>query len=171
MESREVYRIWDGRHKLANFANTPVGIHRQQDGNFRDVFSSSEQLYQMAKFLPKELEIREAIRLCNDPSESKKITKANKDKIRPDWNDNFKYRVMAGIIRLKIRQNPDAKEDLLGTGNMEICEDADEYASKNPTKIQIEEMRRWGKYKGEGQNWIGKILMDIRTELQQGNII
>lgn len=168
--SKEKVAIWDENHLLANFAPTSVTLHRNRGAHQNypnDVFATSEHLYQMCKFPVSERDIRDSIKDAASPSEAKAITRANKDKIREDWDASFKYKVMRGIIRLKVAQNDHVKDELLSTDRKIIFEDADQYASSNPTTEQIEEMRRWGIYKGEGENWIGKILMDLRKELLQ----
>jgi ribA/ribD-fused uncharacterized protein len=152
--------IWDKRHNLANFAPITVTIR-----NGQDVFSSSEQLYQMAKFLPNEVDIRNEIKIASSPREAKNLARKYKNKIRSDW-DTIRKDAMHGIIRLKIRQHPDLQQELRDTGGKAIYEDADQYAPENPDKTMIAEFRRWGIYKGKGQNWIGEILTELRSELQ-----
>lgn len=141
------YPIWDERHKLANFG--PVMVTTRQG---RDKWADSERLYQATKFLPSEHEIREQIKLAKSPSHAKAIARENKSKVRGDWDDDFRFRVMSGIIRLKVRQNPDVQQELLGTGEKIIYEDADKYAPTNPDRATINELRRWGIYKGKGTN-------------------
>lgn len=155
--------IWDERHNLANFG--PIMVTTRGG---RDEFKTSEHLYQMTKFRPEEKEIRQAIMMAETPGEAKAVARINKSKIRKDWNDDFRFKVMSGVIRLKIRQNPELQEELKGTGDKLIYEDADKYAPENPDKTTIAELRRWGIYKGKGKNLIGEILMDLRSELQAG---
>ncbi len=152
--------IWDERHGLANFGPIMVTTRGGQDS-----FKTSEHLYQMTKFMPSEKEIREAIKDAETPGEAKRIAHKNKKRIRKDW-EGLRKKVMMGVMRLKIRQNLELQTELLGTGDRFIYEDADQYAPESPTIGQIAELRRWGIYRGEGENWIGEILMSLRSELQ-----
>ncbi|MBX4205734.1 NADAR family protein, partial [Candidatus Microgenomates bacterium] len=154
--------IWDERHRLANFGPVPVSI---RSGDWVRTFSTSEALYQSCKFYPKDFDIRENIRNASTPSDAKAISKEHKKEIRPDWS-KIRPKVMRGVIRLKVKQNPDLQQELLQTVDREIYEDADKYAPKNPDEETIKELRRWAIYQGEGENLIGRILMDLRKELQ-----
>jgi hypothetical protein len=72
--------------------------------------------------------------------------------MRPDW-DQVKYSVMKECVKAKFLQHSDLKEKLIATGNEEIIEDSpiDWY---------------WGCGKdGSGQNMLGKILMEVRSEI------
>ncbi len=160
----ELHPIWDGRHNLANFALVPVSIL----GRFQ--VPTSEHAYQMLKFSPSHPEIMQLIKEAPTPHDAKQITAKNKDKIRKDWPVN-RCKRMAVVMRNKIRQNPELQQELLETGDKYIYEAADEYASENPTDQEIAEMRRWGIYQGEGENWIGEILMHFRTQLQENGVV
>ena len=78
--------------------------------------------------------------------------------IRPDWDD-VKLRIMAEIVFQKFTQNKDLAEKLLLTGDAEIIEGnywGDTY---------------WGictnrTYDGVGENYLGKILMCVRSVLK-----
>jgi hypothetical protein len=59
-------------------------------------------------------------------------------------------------VRDKFNRNPDLRAKLLAT--------ADAYLEEGNTwGDQI-----WGVYNGQGTNWLGKILMQVRTELRSG---
>jgi ribA/ribD-fused uncharacterized protein len=153
--------IWDERHTLANFASAPIAIR-----GGRDTFSSSEQLYQFTKFLPSLVDIREEILAAQSPTEAKMLVKRYRGEVRPDWAER-RFRIMEGVIRLKLRQNPLILQELLSTGDRFIYEDADQYASSNPSSSEVTELRRWGIYKGKGENWMGELLMKLRAEYKE----
>ncbi|MFH1748544.1 MAG: NADAR family protein [Planctomycetota bacterium] len=73
--------------------------------------------------------------------------------LRPDW-DEVKLAVMESAVEAKFRQNEDLARALLATGDALLVEDS----------------RRdnfWGAgRKGAGQNWLGRVLMDVRERLR-----
>ena len=66
----------------------------------------------------------------------------------------MKCDVMYDILYEKFTQNEDLKEKLLRTVGEEIVE------------CNTWGDRYWGVFKGEGQNHLGKLLMELREELQ-----
>lgn len=85
-----------------------------------------------------------------DPSTAKKL--GRQVNLRPDW-EQVKYFIMYDICREKFIQNPDLAEKLLATGDAYLEEGND----WNDTT--------WGTCGGKGDNWLGRILMLIRSEL------
>lgn len=84
------------------------------------------------------------------PREARNL--GQKVKMRPDW-DHVKYDIMKECVLAKFSQHQDLKEKLLATGNEDIVEDSpiDYY---------------WGcGADGSGKNMLGKILMQVRTEI------
>lgn len=72
---------------------------------------------------------------------------------RPDW-DAVKLAVMREAVRAKFGQNPDLARQLLATATAELIEDSKSDAY-------------WGVGRdGRGQNWLGRILMDVREALR-----
>jgi predicted NAD-dependent protein-ADP-ribosyltransferase YbiA (DUF1768 family) len=59
------------------------------------------------------------------------------------------------MVRLKFSTHQELRERLLATGEAELIEGN----TWNDTF--------WGVCKGEGQNWLGKILMEVRKELAE----
>lgn len=123
-------------------------------------YQSSEHAYQNQKsFNPKyRLEILNA----KSPGQAKKIgsEKYMKEKgyeIVNNW-DEIKIEVMKAVVFFKFSQNENLKNKLIS-----IKEPIEE---KNYWKDTF-----WGTYKGEGQNHLGKILMDVRDELNLNNKI
>jgi len=77
--------------------------------------------------------------------------------IRPEWNVEFKLKVMVSLVEQKFSPlNPELVQKLLLTGdNTELIEGntwGDTF---------------WGVYEGIGENYLGKILMETRTKLLQ----
>ena len=79
--------------------------------------------------------------------EGKKVT------LRANWNV-LKIIVMKNLLREKFKE-PVLRKQLLGTGDSELIEGndwGDEY---------------WGKCRGRGLNWLGKLLMEVRDEIHE----
>lgn len=77
-------------------------------------------------------------------------------KLRPDW-EKVKYQVMYDICRAKFTQNEDLRQKLLDTGDEELVEGN----TWNDTYWGVDLV-----YGKGGQNNLGKILMQIRSELR-----
>lgn len=113
-------------------------------------YQTTEAAYQAAKtFDEKE---REQIRLAKTPGETKKLGK--KVKLRSDWEE-VKLQVMEDLLRQKFNQ-PKFADKLLDTMDEELVEGnywSDVFYGQCPL--------------GVGLNHLGKLLMKIRSELQQ----
>jgi ribA/ribD-fused uncharacterized protein len=72
--------------------------------------------------------------------------------MRDDWND-IKIDVMRDLLQEKFSDD-DLRELLLATGDAELIEG-------NTWNDYF-----WGVCLGEGQNWLGKLLMEVRKELK-----
>ena len=70
------------------------------------------------------------------------------------WTDDVKLDVMRLGLRHKFEQRSDLANLLLSTGNRQLMNNS---ASSF-----------WGYDGGEGQNWLGKLLMEVRSKLQSG---
>lgn len=130
---------------LSNFYLCPV----EYDGI---LYPSSENAYQAQKTL----DIEERKKFINiTPNESKKL--GRKVKLREDWETIIEGRpnkvvIMSNIVASKFLQN-NLKELLIQTGDKHLEESnwwRDSY---------------WGTYNDEGENWLGRILMRLRTML------
>jgi ribA/ribD-fused uncharacterized protein len=76
--------------------------------------------------------------------------------LRPDW-DTVKLYIMYEIVTEKFRQNPALAKALLNTTGIRLVEDNtwnDKY---------------WGKCNGVGENYLGRILMRVRRELNNSS--
>ena len=112
-------------------------------------YPSSENAYQAAKSLDPEVR-KQFINIT--PSESKKL--GRKIEVREDWEE-VKYKVMCDIVLDKFMRNPYLKEMLIETGDRYLEE-------TNHWRDVV-----WGVCDGVGKNWLGRILMDVRTEVSK----
>lgn len=110
-------------------------------------FSTVEHAYQAMKTLDQQA--RYAIKLQKFPSAAKRMGRVVK--IRADW-DQVKDEIMLELLRQKFK-HIQLRERLLATGREELIEGntwGDTY---------------WGVCRGVGENRLGKLLMQVRTEL------
>ena len=111
------------------------------------VYPTVENAYQAAKTCDEEARLNIQ---CLTPGQAKRA--GRKVNLRSDW-DNVKVQVMGDLV-LKKFVRPDLREALLATGNQELVEGnywGDIF---------------WGVYKGEGSNYLGKILMGVRDYIK-----
>jgi ribA/ribD-fused uncharacterized protein len=111
-------------------------------------YPSSENAYQAAKSL--DLEIRNQF-VNISPNESKKL--GQKIDVREDWEE-VKYGIMYQIVLDKFSRNYELGDLLIETGDKYLEE-------TNHWKDKV-----WGVCDGVGKNWLGKILMDVRTQIK-----
>lgn len=117
-------------------------------------FDTSEAAYHWEKFPgPSQTGIGIAIREAPSAHEAFKRAERYRLHRRPDW-DRVKLGIMQDILRAKAAQHEYVRRKLLETGSREIVEDSwrDDYWGLGPN--------------GDGQNWLGKLWMIVRTELQ-----
>ena len=77
-----------------------------------------------------------------------------KVKLRDDWNE-VKVDIMKELLEDKFYHNEKFREGLKLTGKIEIVEDNDWGDTF------------WGQCKGKGENMLGKLLMEIRADIQK----
>lgn len=104
--------------------------------------------YQAAK-ADNEVE-RRWVQLSATPQAAKK--RGRKVRIRPDWGE-CKIEIMRALVRRKFRDHPELAARLLNTGD-EYIEEGNWWGDTF-----------WGVCNGIGENHLGKILMQIRSEL------
>jgi len=140
-ETKKQITRFIGEHSfLANFYTSTVYV----DGKS---YPSVEHAYQAAK-ASSDSE-RELIRNAKTPMEAKKL---GRTLVLPEDWDESKIDLMRRLIRSKF-ENPLLRELLLMTGDAELIQD-------NKWNDRF-----WGVCRGEGQNWLGKILVEIRDEI------
>lgn len=132
---------FQGEHRfLSNFWN----VYVTYDG---EIYPTVEHAYQAAKTL--EPEFRKAICYATT-GQAKRM--GRKVPMRKDW-DVIKLGVMDNLLRQKFA-DPELQELLLATGDADLIEGntwGDYY---------------WGVCNGEGQNWLGKLLVAIREDIK-----
>lgn len=140
----EFYSTKDLYGEFSNFAAFGFRI----DGHW---YPTSEHYFQAMKF--EDEAYQQKIREAKSPMIAARLGRSRKVKIRDDWEE-VKVDVMRIAVRAKIDEHPKLQTLLLETGEQPIVEAAGrDYF--------------WGAGKdGSGQNWLGKILMEIRGELQ-----
>ncbi len=125
---------------LSNFWSAPttvIGIE----------YPSSEAAYQACKTT--DLDVRQKFTQLA-PNEAKRLGKHIK--LRPDWTLVTKIECMELCLRAKFMRNPLLLDKLIATGDAKLIEGntwGDTF---------------WGVYRGSGTNYLGKLLMQIRSE-------
>jgi ribA/ribD-fused uncharacterized protein len=132
--------------------------------NYKDqVWRTSEALFQALRF--NDQEIREVIRGKVSPLVAKNICKRKdylaRRVVEPMSDQDAEN--MRLCLRLKFDQHPDLREKLLKTGDHIIFEDV---SARNGARHKF-----WGAVKIndqlDGQNILGKLLMELREELKK----
>lgn len=115
------------------------------------MYKSVEHAYQAAKTVDEAYKKR--IQDAATPGEAKRLGKSAP--MRPDW-EAVKVDFMRYLVSYKFGMHPELGKKLLATGNKELVE--------GNTWGDV----FWGVCKGQGQNWLGRILMETRERLRQG---
>ncbi len=125
---------------LSNFYESVIYVEGEK-------YISVEHAYQALKTL--DPWSRRLIREAKTPGEAKKLGKSVK--LRSDW-EIVKVAIMQDLVKKKF-ENPFLQPLLLATGDATLIE--------GNTWGDCE----WGVCRGVGQNFLGKILMEVRKEL------
>lgn len=135
--------------RLSNYFECPVFYDNRQ-------YRSSEAAYQSMKSAdPK---VRDKFtNLSADEARQLGWKIQNSSDLREDWF-RINYAVMEDVVRAKMKQNGDCFSELLATRGQSLVEDTTGWHDIT-----------WGrcycpKCKGDGSNWLGKILTKIRIE-------
>jgi ribA/ribD-fused uncharacterized protein len=116
-------------------------------------YPSSEHAYMAAKTV--DLSIRREIAALKTPGDAKRFSR--KIKLRADW-ETVKRGEMLAVLRLKF-QDPLLRMKLIGTGDAHLIEGntwGDTY---------------WGVCNGQGQNVLGQLLMQVRSEIYWDDLV
>lgn len=117
-------------------------------------YVSVEHAFQAAKTLNSGE--RNWVAAAANPGEAKK--RGRKVALREDWED-VKLQVMLDLLRQKFTEHPILERDLLATGDADL-EEGNWWGDTF-----------WGTVRGEGDNWLGVLLMHVRKELLHGQRI
>ncbi|MDN3611961.1 GTP cyclohydrolase II [Vibrio ostreicida] len=129
---------------LSNFCHAPIDV----DGH---IWPTSEHYYQAQKF--SDPLIKKEIQHCSTPDLAFSLSRKHQDKVRSQWEDE-RLNVMKFIVTEKFTQNSQLAFQLIETGESLLIEHSlyDGF---------------WGDGEnGRGENQLGKILMDLRTQLR-----
>lgn len=144
---------------LSNFFASPIEMPGETF-----VFATAEHAYQAAKCAC--VSDQAFIATLTTPGKAKR--KAAKLQMREDWEDPVtcvingiqhvgipkKVAVMLDIVTQKFVQNPELAELLIATGDAHI-EEGNNWGD-----------RFWGVCEGEGENWLGEILVSVRSNIE-----
>lgn len=108
---------------------------------------SLEHAYQAAKTL--DIEEQKTILLAKTPGIAKRL--GRKISLQENW-DSKKISKMKELLEIKFK-NPEMKEKLLSTKDARLIE-GNNWNDKF-----------WGKVNGIGENWLGRLLMEVRSNL------
>jgi hypothetical protein len=149
----EVHRLIDdfqgNYYFLSNFAPAPVNLDGEE-------YPTVEHAYQAAKTLePKD---REKIRGLSTPGLARKL--GRKLTKRPDWPE-VKVEIMRDLVLQKFRGHPDLQKLLLATGEAELVE-GNTWHDNFWGNCRCSRCRT-----SPGQNWLGRLLMNVREGLRK----
>jgi ribA/ribD-fused uncharacterized protein len=128
---------------FSNFAATPVVLDGVRYPTVEHAFQAAKTLDPAvrAQFLPL------------TPGQAKALGKRVSLRTDQEW-DTYRFTVMRDLLVQKFSAEP-ARSVLLGTGNRLLVE--------NNTWND----RTWGVCRGQGQNHLGRLLMEVRQRLQE----
>ncbi len=112
-------------------------------------YPSVEHAYQAMKLTHPDERIQ--VKMASTPGKAKRV--GNKmASFRPDWQE-VKVEIMRGLVRQKFTNHTYLTDMLLATAPLEL-EETNHWGDVF-----------WGVCDGAGENWLGKILMEVRSEL------
>jgi ribA/ribD-fused uncharacterized protein len=130
---------------FSNFASYPITVRGER-------WPTSEHFFQAQKF--EDTKVRAAIRRVKSPMEAARMGRDRKHRVRRDW-DSARVGVMREALRAKFTQHEDLRHLLLSTGEAKLVEHTERDAF-------------WGDGgDGSGANMLGRLLMELRTELRR----
>ena len=128
---------------LSNFFDSEVEFEGKK-------YATVEHAYQAAKTLDEGL--REEIRLAPTPGKAKRL--GQQVDLRKDW-ESVKISVMRDLLEKKFSPGSQLAKKLLETGHQELVE-------RNHWGDCF-----WGVCQGKGENHLGRLLTEIRTNLRE----
>ncbi|XP_073117919.1 riboflavin biosynthesis protein PYRR, chloroplastic isoform X4 [Elaeis guineensis] len=156
------YKTWDLYGALSNFSPHPVRMP-DEDGTYF-TWSSVEHYYQAHKFVgvesPLARDFIEQIKLAKSPEEAarlgRKLQREHPELVRPDW-ESVKIELMYRALKCKFSMHPHLKSMLCSTAGSVLVE-----ASPH-------DLFWGGGREGEGLNYLGRLLMQLRSEILKEN--
>lgn len=138
------YRITEPYGGFSNFSPHPIKVKGRD-------WPTSEHYFQAQKFAGTEHE--EAVRLAKSPMVAARMGRSRERPLRPDW-ETVKEDIMRDALRAKFAQHPALRSLLLSTGDAQLIEHTtnDRYWADGGD--------------GTGENRLGQLLMELRTELR-----
>lgn len=144
---------------LSNFYPSPLSVSFSAFDGDRFLLPTAEHMFQSAKIEFSTLSSQEKFNwlreLANtsDPKNAKYLGKSISIDVQA-WN-NASYRMMEQVLTYKFTIYSELRELLLQTGDATLIE-GNTWGDK-----------LWGQVNGEGQNLLGKILMNIRDSVKE----
>lgn len=139
----DIIQGFQGEHRfLSNFSPSVITC---TDGI---TYATVEHAYQAAKYV-RRID-RQWVAEARTPGRAKRRGRSARQ-LHPNWN-LVKYHIMLTRLRLKF-EIPELRVKLLATGDAELQE------------VNGWGDREWGIYRGEGNNMLGKLLMQLRAEI------
>lgn len=129
---------------MSNFYPSPITLKGMR-------WETTEHYFQAQKFVGTKYE--SYIRKCKGPKKAADEGRRKDLPLRRDW-EKIKDNVMRDAVRAKFTQHSDLRQWLLSTGDAKLVEhtEKDTYWADGGN--------------GSGKNMLGKILMEIRSELK-----
>ena len=142
------YKAWQSYGCFSNFSLHGIDIN----GTY---WSTVEHYYQAQKFVgTKDAAIIPVIHGAESPEQAAALGRCPSRQVRRDW-EVVKTSIMRTAVLEKFRTHREIREIILATGDELLVEDS-------PTDYF------WGcGAKKSGQNYLGRVLMDVRSELRQ----
>lgn len=140
-----IYFFTPAFHPLDNFSAHMISLWGKK-------FPTAEHAYQWKKFSASNPAIAQQILAASSPHRVKEISDQHQDEVLPLWHKK-KVAIMKEILQAKANQHEDVREALKRTGTRTIIENSpvDNFWGAGPN--------------GKGENWVGKIWMEIRESL------
>lgn len=151
------YKTWDPYGSFSNLSPHPIQI-LDENGNYV-TWSTVEHYYQAHKFYgvqdPAAQECFQAIKSAKSPEEAarigRKIQRQRPDLVRPDW-ETAKIDVMYRALKAKFSIYPHLNSMLVSTAGSVLVEGSPH------------DLFWGGGREGEGLNYLGRLLMQLRSE-------
>ena len=144
---------------LGNMSALPVRVEGVR-------YSTTEHLFQCMRF-EDEL-VRKEIRESKSPMSSKMVMKKHKERVSIVPRSEEDLNLMRSVLRIKMEFYPKLQEEL-------VKQDSDSIIIEDCSKRSGASSKFWGMKLTdgvwEGENWLGRLWMELRLELQGGEII